>query len=52
MTKKQRKIEFTENRTSWKWFKRKTEAETKNYLELQTGILLEILKEIQYLNDN
>ena len=48
--------DYLENRTSWKWFERILKKET-NYAgnnafpAHQIAILLEILKELQYLND-
>jgi hypothetical protein len=56
MTKAKR-LEFKENRTSWKWFANKFNRDFDIRYSLKTPdtytnlILLEILKELQYLND-
>lgn len=54
--KKTRKEEFSENRTSWKFFRRHYDQQREaNAIvgaeSLQIGISLEILKELQYAND-
>ena len=53
--KKRRKKEFKENRTSWKWFERRALNSIKfranNEADLEFRLLLEILKELQFLND-
>jgi hypothetical protein len=54
---KQRKLEFKENRTSWKWFANRFEKQYAIRDALKTPdtftmrLLMEILKELQYLND-
>lgn len=48
MTKKERKQEFHDNRTSWKFFERKSRNLTLNF---DSQVLLEILKELQFMND-
>jgi hypothetical protein len=50
MTKKERKKEFLENRTSWRWFER-VYKKNSNEQSLDSMVLLEILKELQFLND-
>lgn len=51
MTKQERKKEFIENRTSWEWFQRLTD-DHKLLTELTLHrLLIEILKELQYMND-
>ncbi len=52
----ERRKEFHDNRTSWKWFNRILETKTnfkENFLFEAMGlrIQLEILKEIQFMND-
>ena len=55
--KKEKKIEFRDNRTSWKWFDRIYQS--KHSFSFQAGVkesfmikvMIEILKELQYLND-
>jgi hypothetical protein len=55
--KKNQKKEFEENRTSWKWFDRI--YGNKHSIGFQAGVvepflarlLIEILKELQYMND-
>ena len=43
--------EYITNKTSWKFFDRKLkEAENKYAFSYQNQLLLEILKELQYLN--
>ncbi len=53
--KKSRRKEFTEHRTSWKWFERRRlnsiHFRVKEDEALQFDLQLEILKELQYLND-
>lgn len=54
---KRRKIEFKENRTSWKWFERRFEIDhaiidrMKTKEAFQMRLSLEILKELQFMND-
>lgn len=59
--KQSRAKEFAENRTSWKFFNRLIEKrrdaallvfETEPTELLNSRLLLEVLKEIQYSNDN
>lgn len=55
--KGQLKTEFRDNRTSWKWFQRVYDV--KHSIGFQAGVreafiaklLLEVLKELQYMND-
>lgn len=53
MTKAQRKKEFIENRTSWKFFQRNLykKVEDEEGIPYSERLLLEILKELQFLND-
>jgi hypothetical protein len=55
MTKKQRKQEFIENRTSWEFFDKRMDIPANqnefSILKINTRIQLEILKELQFLND-
>lgn len=46
--KKQRVEEFRLNRTSWKFFERKSKKLSLNWAD---RVLLEILKELQFMND-
>lgn len=54
---KQRKIEFTEHRTSWKWFENKFNRDHDIIDRMKTPeaftmlLLMEILKELQFAND-
>jgi|GEM_PF-3380588 len=52
---KQRKEEFKQHRASWKWFERKRlnliHYRVKEEAALEFDLMLEILKELQYLND-
>lgn len=49
MTKNERKKEFIESRTSWEYFESRLDRHPTSNTE--AIILLEILKEFQYLND-
>ena len=55
--KNDRKKEFREHRTSWKWFERRFDADhgIADRLKMREAftmrLLIEILKEIQYMND-
>ncbi len=54
---KNRRKEFIENRTSWKWFQNRFNKEydisdrMKTLVTFQTRLFMEILKELQYMND-
>lgn len=57
MTLKQKRIKkFRENRTSWQWFERRALNSIKYRAnpeaDLEYRLSLEILKELQFLNDN
>jgi hypothetical protein len=55
--KKNRKKEFADNRTSWKFFERLYREKFSLHFQdgqpegFMTKVLVEILKELQYLND-
>lgn len=43
--------DFTENRTSWKYFANQMEKSALTGFPLACKLLLEVLKELQFMND-